>query len=196
MHALMIVAAASGCGDLDDVQVPLVPEKPPPRRASVLFPRAPGAPRAFANVSVVPGEGKSCRLDFATLLPPSGARNTNASLGSERIVDGEGAAVQCLVQPRPGAPDVFDVELSLEHDELTRFAVTGALSEGTSSRVAVHVTTPDGSDVEADCTSRVYTLRPGAADFQLAACTGTSSPDPALVGCSISAVAIFENCQR
>jgi hypothetical protein len=89
--------------------------------------------------------------------------------------------------------DVFDVDLFVEHESQRRFAVTGALSQAGSSRVALGLLTADGLEIDAECNSEVVTVLPGAAWFKLAGCVGRS-PDAAWLGCSIEVIAIFENC--
>jgi hypothetical protein len=197
--ALNLSLSGTGCGDIGDVQVPLVPQRraAPSPAPLPTFVRA-GAPQVVMSVDIGAGATGACAIEYSFLLPPSTARSTLQSQTGEgdRLVHGDRALVQCGVAPRVASAEVFDVNLWVDYESRTFVAVRGTFEgEGDSSQVALQVTLPDRSVLEADCTSEVVQVSPSAAWFRTASCWGRS-PHAGLRECSVEASAILENCER
>jgi hypothetical protein len=189
--AVLFSVVASACGDLGDVQVPLVSQ----RRIEPALPRFLEAVTARAALIVdvgSDGSAGSCPVEYSSVLPPSIDPEARLDRG-DRLIDGEGTLIDCDVTARAEAPDVFDVDVSVDREELPRFLVIGAMSTTRSSVVSLALETPDGSEVEADCRSEVIAIASGAVWFELSGCAGRSS-DAALLDCGIEVTALFENC--
>jgi hypothetical protein len=186
----VILGGAGACGDVADVQVPLIPDSPPPRSVPEL-PRA--TARAFADIGIGGGVA-ACPLEFHSLLP-SVPPDPSPSGASNRVVDGDGTRIECRVRERVAEPDSFDIALVLEHGDVPRFSLHGSMSEARLDRVALQIAMPDGRHVEAECGAEAFTIDAGAVSFQLPACVARADGDTS-TGCSIEVIATFENCGR
>jgi hypothetical protein len=188
---LMFASAVCACGDVRDVQVPLIPNNPPPATVPEL---AQARPRALVNLSIN-GQDPPCPSEFHALLPSASPAQSPSGGQGNRVTDGDGVTVRCLIRARTDLPDVFDVDLLLEHDALPRFTIMGSMSEGRMALATLHIATPDGLPIDANCGAEVLTIRPGALSLSIPSCQaridGGSVP-----GCSIEVVATFENCER
>src|SRR5688572_12454132 len=175
LSAVVTLGAALACGDPGDIEVPFAPGVAM-RESLPAFPRVPA--RAFVNIDIGSGEGGgesegatetgagACTLRFSSSLGQACAllETDNALCGSVR--DGENATVTCAVRPLVEVPDNYDIELTLQNEFLPELTVAGTLSTVRTNRVSLHVTTPDGTLVDADCNAKSLALQPGGARFR------------------------------
>jgi hypothetical protein len=185
------IGAGAACGDIDDVQIPLVPTG----RATTEVPslRRVFHPQAVTSVEVVDSAAGSCPIAFSSLLPPGYERAELRAGTGERLIGGDDAAVTCQVERSTESSDVFDVDLLLSHAELPRFGVTGSVGLGRENVVALELGTPGGVSIDADCAAEVIQVQPGAAWLELGSCIAHSG-SAASADCRIEVTAIFELC--
>jgi hypothetical protein len=188
---LMFASAVCACGDVRDVQVPLIPNNPPPATVPEL---ARARPRALVNLSIN-GQNPPCPREFHALLPSASPAQSSSSGQGNRVTDGDGVTVHCLIRASTASPDVFDVDLLLEHDALPRFTIMGSMSEGRMDLVTLHMATPDELPIEANCGAEVLAIRPGAVELSIPSCESPTDGG-SIPGCRIEVVATFENCER
>jgi hypothetical protein len=192
--ALSLVIAVVACGDVKDVQVPLIPS----RRTERAVPELPtfefvGPAQAVASVEVGGGDSGACPFEYSSLLPRSLERSALLTGVGDRLVDGPDALVECRVHSPYGSPGVFDVDAHVALDGMPRFVVTGVMSEPGPNVVGLVLVTPDQDRIAADCSSDPVSLLPGAAWFRLSSCVvrrGDGEP----LECDVAVTAIFENC--
>jgi hypothetical protein len=193
--ALWLFVPAFGCGDPRDIQVPIIPQEQP--TATPTFMRAPA--RAFASIDVRAADGvdaMACPLDYASALVPSCEQpsSRDGSCGAS-LRDGDDGLVKCSVIPRPEDPQMYDVDLLLEHRLLPRLAILGAMSDAGMLPVVLQVVTPQQASIAAECIAEAINLRSGAVQLRLRACDaeidGVATP-----GCDVDVIAGFENCAR
>jgi hypothetical protein len=192
--ALCIAALVSSCGDPREVQVPLIPERSP--TTTPTFARAPT--QAFTSISIQTAAGvdpMACPLNVDLALGNSCERNTLGDGTCGFVRDSRDGLVSCVVRARPKSPDVYDVDLLLEHTLLTRFSIVGTISEVGMTRVALQVTTPEHASVTADCIAEAISIQPGAIQLRLRACD-TEVDGTAATNCDVGLNAGFENCAR
>jgi hypothetical protein len=189
----VMLATALGCGDPGDVEVPIVPVVAPPDRAPTF---AAARAQAFASIDIRGSEDSSvvgCPIQYTSTLGQSCERIApNSSCSAVR--DGKDGVVQCALRPHADAPGTYDVELELEHELLPRLTVVGPMREAATTHVALHVTTPERSEFDADCLGEGISLKPSVVQFRLTACAGRV--DGKIVpSCFASVTAGFENCK-
>jgi hypothetical protein len=190
---LVTWASALGCGDPGDVDVPIIPVVAPPDRAPI-FATAPA--QAFVSIDIRGSEDSSvvgCPIQYTSTLGQSCERIVAISSCSA-VRDGKDGVVQCALRPHADAPDTYDVELKLEHELLPRLTVVGPMREAASTHVALHVTTPELSEFDAECLGEVISMKPSVVQFRLTACTGRVDGET-VSSCFASVTAGFENCR-
>jgi hypothetical protein len=204
-----LCAAALGCGDIGDAQLPLPvygggARKSPSELELTPGPFAAVAARAVASIALSPTAGGDCPIEFEALLPDPSASQTVVTGWGARAIDGEGAQIACYVLAAPDSPGVFDIILSLRHPRLSWLRATGRVEPGgplepsgasASGMLTLRLTTPDATEVTADCPIEVDAVLSGAVWFHSLACE-TAASEPRAGACDVTIRAIFEHCGR
>jgi hypothetical protein len=202
-----LCAAALGCGDIGDAQLPLPvygggARESTAERELTPDPFAAEPAHAVASVAVSATAGGDCPIAFEALLPDPSASQTVVTGWGARAIDGEGAQIACHVLAAPDSPGVFDVILSLRHPGLSWLRATGRVEPGgplepsgasASGMLALRLTTPDAAEVTADCPIEVDAVLSGAVWFHSLACQ-TLASEPRAGACDVTIRAIFEHC--
>lgn len=195
---VVVGAGVLACGDPGDIELPFAP-RGATREAAPVFARIPA--RAFAKLDVVDarssgdaaGAEGGCPMRFSSSLgQPCAQLDTNDGV-CVPVRDGENASVTCSVRPLVLVADAYDVELTVHHEFLPTLAVTGPLNAARQSRVALHVMTPDGTLLDADCSAEALAVQPGSARLRLSRCTTRIDNDD-VPDCDIDLLAGLENC--
>lgn len=195
LGALLFSAGAAACGDVKDVQVPLIPSRRTQRAVPELVVYGLARP-AQAVTSVELGGGGdagACPFEYESLLPRSFARSDLLTGEGDRLVDGPDALVECRVHTPYESPGVFDVDVHVAHDDMPRLVVKGAMSEAGPNVVGLVLVTADRDRIEADCSAEGVVLVPGGVWFRLSSCA-VRLPDDEPLACELAITAIFENC--
>jgi hypothetical protein len=192
--ALILGVAVMACGDVKDVQVPLIPS----RRTQRSEPQLPayalvGAAQAVTSVELGGGDAGACPFEYSSLLPRSFERSELLTGEGERLVDGPDALVDCRVHAPYETPGVFEIEVHVAHDDMPRFVVKGVMSEAAPNVVGLVLVTAEQDRIEADCSAEAVALVSGAAWLRLSSCA-VRRPDGEPLECQLAATAILENC--
>ena len=192
---LVVAGAALACGDPGDIEVGFAPRVARREAVPVL---ARVAAYAFAKLDVVDaGEddevGEACPVRFSSSLGQPCAQLDADNGTCVPVRDGEDASVACTVRQLVLVPDAYEVDLALHHDFLPELAVTGPLNAIRESRVSLHVTTPDGTRLDADCNADALGVQPGTALVRLTRCN-TRIDDHDAPSCDIHLLTGFEGC--
>jgi hypothetical protein len=196
-----LCAAALGCGDIGDAQLPLPiyggSGETPAELELTPSPFAAAPARAAASVAVRPVAGGACPIEFEVLLPDASASHTLLNGVGPHATDGEGSArVACHVMAAPTSPGAFEVVVSLRHPQLPWFRASGRLEpRAASGTFWVRLTTPDATEVGATCSVEADEVLGGAAWFHSIACQ-TQASEPRARGCDVAFHAIFERCRQ
>jgi hypothetical protein len=191
---LLMASPVSGCGDPGEVQVPLIPERNP--TTTPTFARAPAQAFTSVGIQAVGGvDSIACPLDFAVALGDSCERDTSGDGTCRSVRDRRDGLVSCIVRPRTETPDLYDVDLLLEHALLPRLSIVGTMSEVGVTRVTLQVATPEQVSVTATCVADSASIQPGAVQLRLRACAAEID-ETAVASCDVSLNAGFENCAR
>jgi hypothetical protein len=190
----LVHAAVLACGDVKDVQVPLIPSS----RTQRAVPQVPvygviGPAQAVTSVEVGGGDAGSCPFEYSSLLPRSLERSELLTGQGDRLVDGPDALVECRVHSSYESPGVFDVDGHVAHDDMPRFVVKGVMSQAGPNVVGLVLVTADQERIEADCSADVVALLSGAAWFRLSSCV-VRRPNGEALECDLVVTAIFEKC--
>lgn len=184
---IFVLVFTTACGDVDNVQVPLIPE---PRRSSSL-PYFESLPTAAVQLDAAGGEScAALRFDV-----PQAPESPESMLAEERVVNGAGNAVRCNVRKRSEPPRTFDVHLSLTHAAVRHFGISGPMREGLDTVVALEVTTADATRFVGDCAARDVRANVDSVSFMLQDCVGMFS-NPAIADCKVSGRGVFEHCTQ
>jgi hypothetical protein len=194
--AFVLSAVVSACGDVKDVQVPLLPTS----RTQRSIPELPVLvvdvrPQAVTSVELRGGGGDAgaCPFEYSALLPRSIERSELALGQGERLVDGPDALVNCRVRAPYESPWVFEVDVHVAHDDMPRFVVKGAMSSEGPNVLGLVLVTADRDRIEAECAGEALELVSGAVWFRLSSCE-VRRPDGEPLACDLAVTAIFENC--
>lgn len=205
-----LCAAALGCGDIGDAQLPLPiygggSREPPAELELTPAPFAAVPAEAVASVVVSPAAGGACPIGFEAMLPDASASHTFITGAGARAVDGDGSSIACHVLEAPDSPGMFEVIVSLRHPRLPWFRASGRLEPrassldpsepGTTGTFWLRITTPDATEVSAACAVEADEVGRGAVWFHSLACPMPSS-EPRAGGCEVAFQAIFERCRR
>jgi len=193
---LIVAGAALACGDPGDIEVGFAPHVAR-REAVPVFARV--APYAFAKLDVVDAgeagdvsEG-ACPARFSSSLGQPCAQLDTDDGTCVPVRNGADATIACTVRPLVLVPDAYDVDLALYHDFLPELTVTGPLNTIRESRVSLHVMTPDGTRLDADCNADSLDVQPGTARIRITRCN-TRIDDREAPSCDINLLAGFEGC--
>jgi len=196
LGVLFGAAAVLACGDVKDVQVPLIPSSRTQRAVPQLPPSVfagVGPGQVATSVEVGGGDAGACPFEYSSLLPRSLERSELLTGAGDRLVDGPDALVECRVHSPDESPGVFDVDVHVAHDDLPRLVVKGVMSEAGPNVVGLVLVTADQDRIEADCSGEAVALLSGAAWFRLSSCV-VRRPDGERLQCDVAVTAIFEHC--
>lgn len=196
----LVAAGALACGDPGDIEVPFAP-RAVKREALPVLERVPA--RAFAKLDVVDASvggdalvtGGVCPVRFSSSLGKPCALLDTDNGTCVPVRDRDDASVACTVSPLVLVPDVYDVDLALRHEFLPTLTVTGPLDAIDESRLSLHVITPNGTVLDADCNAESLRVQPGTAHLRLTRCSTRVDGDDA-PNCDINLLAGFEGCFR
>jgi hypothetical protein len=192
-HILRRVLVASvgvlGCGDIDDVQVPLIPDEAPAVMVP-MFERAPA--RVLASIAVVDagdaGAGAcpvSFRASFEVARQPGGPEDVREEAGGS-------ATVACTVRAT-AAGAARQVEAMVTHTLVRSVKVTGVWTEGAASPASLSMTLTDGTEIGAACRATGTAFRGAGVQFRLEGCRA-SADGVDVPTCALDVSANFENC--
>jgi len=203
-------AAALGCGDIGDAQLPLPVYGAGSRELPGELELTPSPfdavpAEAVASVAVTAAAGGACPIAFEALLPDASAGQTVITGDGERAIDGDGTGIACSVLAAPDSPGAFDVLVGLRHPRLPWFLATGRLGSraaslepsgaSASGELALRLTTRDATEVSATCSVETDEVLSGSVWFHSIACQ-TRSITPRAGACDVAFHAIFERCRQ
>lgn len=186
-HVVVLFASCWACGDVSNAKFPvefdeLEDDSNTRSSQAVLDVRAESA-----------DAGASCPVTFRATLPNSGALSTLVNGSGERLIDEDGASVDCRVEPSLQRIDSFDVHLSLSLNggTLRSFQAAGTLSEAGPNRATVEVLSAGMSPLRSECDVEVYAILAGAAWLRSFTCPMPFLDDEPISSCALNGAAIF-----
>src|SRR5688500_5467811 len=118
-----LCAAALGCGDIGDAQLPLPVYGAGSREVPAELELTPSPftavpAQAVVSVRVSAAAGGACPIEFDAMLPDTSASQTFVYGAGARAIDGDGTSIACNVLAAADSPGAFDVSVSLRHARL------------------------------------------------------------------------------